>query len=73
MAETAKMTSDDDIAAIEPDDSHRRSSRIKYTDDVETGRGRLQRRHSNASSIRSISRYRSVDPGTLIPVEYRTV
>lgn len=51
--------------------------RIQYAEDVETGpRPRRRRRASEDSmsirSMRSISRQR-VDPGTMLPIQYRTV
>jgi hypothetical protein len=66
----------DSIEPVEP-----RLATIQYAADVETGirRGRLQRLDSTASarsrslSIHSITRHPSVDPATLIPIEYRTV
>jgi hypothetical protein len=70
-------TSSQAEAAPEPDESNRRG-RIQYTDDVETGlrRGRSQRRHSaDSMSARgtSLSRRFSIDPATVIPIEYRTL
>lgn len=51
--------------------------RIQYAEDVETGRrGRMQRRDSNdndSMSIRSISRRRNVEPGVMLPLQYRTL
>jgi len=51
------------------------SPRIHY-EDIETGlrRPKLERRGSIISelSVRSLSR-KSIDPATLIPIEYRTV
>jgi hypothetical protein len=68
MSEGAKI-SPDDITAVRP-------SRIQYSEDVETGlrRERLQRRGSTTSEIsaHSIGR-KTIDPATLIPIEYRTV
>jgi hypothetical protein len=51
--------------------------RIQYAEDVETGpRARRRRRDSEDSmsicSMRSLSRQR-VDPGTMLPIQYRTV
>jgi hypothetical protein len=66
----------DDISFAEPQDTNQRPGRIQYSDDVEVGhRGvRYQGRQSTDSlSIRSIHHRRSVDPATLIPIEYRTV
>ncbi|KAI5815821.1 hypothetical protein BZA77DRAFT_73418 [Pyronema omphalodes] len=55
-----------------------RDGRIRYADDAEMqprrGRPTLERRSSNSSmSIRSISRHRSIDPGVVLPIQYRTL
>jgi hypothetical protein len=68
MSEEA-IPSSDEITVV-------KSSRIQYSEDVEAGlrRERLQRRGSNASEISTYSMGRkTVDPASLIPIEYRTV
>jgi sodium/potassium-transporting ATPase subunit alpha len=55
-----------------------RDGRIRYADGAEVqprrGRSTLARRPSNSSmSIRSISRHRSIDPGVVLPIQYRTL
>jgi hypothetical protein len=59
-------------------DMNNRPARIQYADDVETGlrRGRsLRRRSTESISFRgtSLSRRFSIDPATVIPIEYRTL
>jgi sodium/potassium-transporting ATPase subunit alpha len=59
------------------------NSRIQYADDVETGPrpGKSNRRTSfgarrnsqDSMSIRSVSRNRSVNPGNILPIQYRTM
>jgi sodium/potassium-transporting ATPase subunit alpha len=58
----------------------REISRIQYADDVEPGpraskmNRRTSRRNSQDSmSIRSVSRNRSVNPGNMLPIQYRTM
>src|ERR1700677_2937765 len=53
------------------------TTRIQYAEDVETGpRARRARRDSfdslSSRSIRSLSRQR-VEPGSMLPIQYRTV
>lgn len=70
------MAPPEDETAPEPDNLNKRVVTIQYADDVETGhRGRTQRRDSNddGMSIRSISRRYIVDPGTVLPAQYRTL
>lgn len=58
--------------------------RVRYADDEETGRVgrdrfRSDRRHSRQSSVGSLSIHsagggtRNVDPGTALPITYRTL
>jgi sodium/potassium-transporting ATPase subunit alpha len=58
--------------------------RVRYADDEETGRvgrsdRRNDRRHSRQSSVGSLSIHsagggtRNVDPGTALPITYRTL
>ena len=70
------MSPVEDEPAPNPESS-RNPMRIHYAEDVETGRhGRLYRRGStdnDSMSIRSISRRRVVEPGVILPLQYRTL
>jgi hypothetical protein len=64
------------LSCLTMEKTQREPSRIRYADDVETGRPRRQLRHrdSDASSMRSgISGRHVIDPDVILPVQFRTL
>lgn len=59
----------------QPDEPPNFTGRIQYAENVETGprSDRLARRDSDSTSITSLSSRRTVEPGNILPIQYRTI